>query len=114
MMDNALLANAYLIPLAPLVACALILAFRKILGLDGAWVGVLALAYAFIHSSLIAIGIFNHSVNLPMEGLQGHFYEFSVPWFTSGNFEFTLGVIIDGLSSLMLVVVTLVSLLVQI
>ena len=107
MIESTLLINAYFILVAPLVAFALILMFRKWAGLQGAWIGVAAMGYCFAHSLLIAIGIFSGSLHLPSEGLQGHFFEFSRTWFSSGNFEFTVGVLIDGLSSMMLVVVTL-------
>ena len=114
MSGDTLLQTAYLIPLAPLAAFVLILAFRKFVGMQGAWIGILALSYALIHSLLIAIGIFNGSVALPMEGLQGHFFEKSVTWFSAGAFDFRLGTLVDGMSAVMLCVVTLVSLLVQI
>ena len=102
-----------MIVLAPLAAFAVILTLRKFLGLQGAWVGTLAMFYGFVHASLIAIGIFNGSIHLPSEGLQGHFFESQMTWFSVGNFDFRLGLLIDGLSSMMLVVVTLVSFLVQ-
>jgi NADH-quinone oxidoreductase subunit L len=75
---------------------------------------VAALSYCFIHALLIFIGIYTGSLHLPTEGLQGHFYELTTTWFSIGNYDFRVGVLIDGLSSTMLVVVTLVSLLVQI
>src|SRR5690349_5463393 len=114
MTESALLTHIPYILLAPLASFCLILAFRKWLGLQGAWVGVLGMGYCFIHSALIAIGIFSGTIHLPSEGLQGHYFEMSRTWFSSGNFEFTVGVLLDGLSSMMLVVVTLVSTLVQI
>ncbi len=114
MSESHLLTNAYYILLAPLAAFALILTCRKWAGLQGAWIGVLAMGYCFAHSLLIVLGIFSGSLHLPSEGLQGHFFEYSRTWFSSGNFEFTVGLLIDGLSSMMMVVVTLVSLLVQI
>jgi len=109
-----LLTHAYGIALAPLAAFALILFFRNMLGFQGTWVGILALSYALIHSLLIASGIFSGAIVLPKEGLQGHFYEMSMTWFPGGTFDFRLGVLIDGLSAVMLCTVTLVSLLVQI
>ena len=114
MSAETLLRTAYLIPLAPLVASVLILFFRRRLGFEGAWVGMVALLYAFVHSFLIAAGFFTGDMVLPKEGLQGRFFESFLTWFSVGGFDFRLGVLIDGLSALMLVVVTLVSLLVQI
>src|SRR5262245_13605536 len=101
MYGENLLNNVYLIPLAPLAAFVLILTFRKWAGLQGAWIGVLALAYGFVHSVLIASGIFSGSLHLPFEGLQGHYFESSITWFTVGAFEFKLGTLVDGLSSMM-------------
>ncbi len=113
MSGELLLQNSYWIAVAPLIAFVLILAFCNVLGLQGAWVGTLAMFYGFVHASLIATGIFTGSVVLPSEGLQGHFFQAAVTWFSVGTFDFRLGVLIDGLSSIMLVVVTLVSFLVQ-
>src|ERR1044071_3776115 len=109
MFTESLLSHSYYIVLAPLLACAIILAFRNFLGLQGAWVGALAMFYCFVHASLIAIGIFTGKLILPSEGLQGHFFEATFNWFSTGNFDFRTGLLIDGLSSMMLVVVTLVS-----
>lgn len=113
MISQSLLQHSYFIVLAPLAAFALILVFRNFLGLQGAWVGALAMFYGFVHASLIAAGIFTGQLQLPSEGLQGHFFEATMTWFSVGSFDFRLGVLIDGLSSMMLVVVTLVSFLVQ-
>ncbi len=113
-MDLSLFQNAYWIVLAPLIAFAVIIFFRKWIGMDGAWVGVAALLYGFIHSLLIWIAVYKHGEELPGVGLQGRFFESAFSWFTAGNFTFQLGLLIDGLSATMLVVVTLVALLVQI
>ncbi len=110
----SILQTAYFIPLAPLLACVLILAFRRWAGYEGVWLGLLATLYAFVHSLLIAIGLYSGNSPLPQIGLQGHFFESFVTWFSVGSFDFRLGILIDGLSSLMLVVVTLVSFLVQV
>lgn len=114
MSAEALLHNSYLIPILPLMAFCVILALRNFIGLQGAWVGILFMSYCLFHSILILIGIHTGSVHLPMEGLQGHFFELTRTWFSVGDFDFRVGVLVDGLSAMMLVVVTLVSLLVQI
>jgi len=114
MTAQSLLAYAYWIALVPLAASLLILFFRKFLGLQGAWVGVLAMTYALVHASLIAGGIFTGAITLPGEGLQGHFFESFFTWFSVGSFDFRLGLLIDGVSSLVMVAVTLVSLMVQV
>ncbi|MCB4757549.1 MAG: NADH-quinone oxidoreductase subunit L [Elusimicrobia bacterium] len=111
---NQILQNAVWIPIAPLAAFALIFAFKKVLGVGAPWVGILALLYGFLHTLLLALGIYSGAVQFPSEGLQGRFFEATLTWFSVGNFDFRIGVLIDGLSSLMMVVVTLVSLCVQI
>ncbi|MCB4756139.1 MAG: NADH-quinone oxidoreductase subunit L [Elusimicrobia bacterium] len=113
-MDQNILNTAFLIPLAPLLAFVLILALRKWAGLGGAWIGLLAAFYSLVHSLLIAVGIYRGLLLLPQAGLQGQFYEATVTWFSIGNFDFRLGILVDGLSAVMMVVVTLVSFLVQV
>lgn len=111
---NQLMETSYLIPIAFLAAFLLIVTFKKQLWMGGAWLGVLASLYALIHSVLIAYGIYAGVVDWPREGLQGKFFELTATWFTVGNFDFQAGILLDGLSSIMLVVVTLVSFLVQV
>lgn len=113
-MDLGLLQSSYWIPLAPLIAFVLIIMLRKWVGMDGAWIGVAAAFYGFIHSLLIWLNVYAHADALPGVGLQGHFFESSLTWFSVGDFSFQLGLLIDGLSSTMLVVVMLVSFLVQV
>src|SRR5688572_24407682 len=109
-----LLENAYLIPLLPFVASALILAFGRWLPLEGAWIGIAAIFYGLVHSVLLVTGIYTGQVALPSEGLNGAFYENAVTWFQTGQFRMEAGVLIDGLAAVMLLVVTLVSFLVQV
>ena len=114
MTESVLLNSSHWITIAPLIAFVLIIFFRKYLGMDGAWVGVVAMGYSFFHSLFIALGIFTGSITLPSSGLQSTYFESFITWFSLGNFDFRVGLLIDGMSSMMLVVVTLVSLLVQI
>ncbi|MCG3203556.1 MAG: NAD(P)H-quinone oxidoreductase subunit 2, chloroplastic [Elusimicrobia bacterium] len=113
MSGEVLLQHSYWIALAPLLAFVVILVLRNFVGLQGAWVGTVAMFYCFVHSLLIALGIFFERIHLPNTGLQGHFFESTYTWFSAGNFDFRVGLLIDGLSAMMLVVVTLVSFLVQ-
>jgi hypothetical protein len=89
-----LLQNSYWIVIGPLIAFVLIIAFRKWVGMDGAWIGVAAALYGFIHALLIWIGIYAHGESLPGVGLQGHFFESALSWFSVGEFNFQLGLLI--------------------
>jgi NADH-quinone oxidoreductase subunit L len=110
----ALLENAYWIPLLPLLAGALIIFFGRFLPLQGAWLGILAMAYGLVHSALLVKGIFAGDLTLPYEGLTGRFFETSATWFSTGLFRMEVGLLIDGMTVVMLLVVTLVSFLVQV
>ncbi|MFA6092830.1 MAG: NADH-quinone oxidoreductase subunit L [Elusimicrobiota bacterium] len=99
--------NVHWIALLPLIASFVIL----FLGRDDSdksllpYVGITAMGVCLIHSLLILKGF-----------LFGGFkpYYRTLPWFSFGDFEMSLGVLIDGTASFMLVVVTLVSFLVQV
>ncbi|HRY29717.1 MAG TPA: NADH-quinone oxidoreductase subunit L, partial [Elusimicrobiota bacterium] len=109
-----MLDNVYLIPLLPLAAAFLIIAFGRWLPLEGAWIALAASAYGFGHALLLLSGLYSTHLPLPMEGLNGRYFEQAVTWFNTGVFRMELGVLVDGLSVMMLLVVTSVSLLVQI
>jgi len=114
MSGNALLANAHYIVFAPLLAFSIIIPFRKFLGLQGAWVGVLAMGYAFIHSTMIGIGILMARSLFQWKDCRA----ISLKRITFGSPPAVsispLGRDHRRTSSMMLIVVTLVSLLVQI
>lgn len=96
---------AYLIPLLPLASAAIIFFFGRWLPKRGAIVGILAISA----STLVSLVVFIQSIlgfPLPVEK--------SWSWFHTGSFSLEVGLLIDGLSIVMLLVVTLVSLLVQI
>ncbi len=97
--------HAYWIVLAPLLSSLIIFFFGKFLPMRGALLGVIALGYALIHS----LGIFFTVLAHP-----GFTHEMSMTWFQCYIVQTQWGVLIDGLSSVMLVVVTLVSFLVHI
>ena len=109
-----MLNHAYLIPILPLVASLLILFFGKRLPLGGAWIGILAAAWGVVHSFGILGTVYAHPDVLNQVGVSGHFFESALDWFTVGNVRVEMGVMIDGMAAMMLVVVTVVSLLVQI
>ncbi|MBK8574871.1 MAG: hypothetical protein IPN90_04040 [Elusimicrobia bacterium] len=109
-----MLTHAYLIPLFPLVASVLILFFGKRLPLGGAWLGILAALWGAVHSFGILGSIYMHPELLNQVGVSGPFFESAVDWFSVGTARVEMGVMIDGMAAMMLVVVTVVSLLVQI
>jgi len=109
-----MLENVYLIPLMPLAAAILILAFGRWLPLKGAWLGILAMFYCLVHAVGLLVGIYTGSLILPEEGLTGQFFETTFTWFQTGFFRMEVGTLVDGTSAMMMLVVTLVSFLVQV
>ena len=95
---------AWVIPCLPLLASFLILFLGKRLPGRGAEVGILAVAAGVVLSLLVL----THFVG------GGEPVESSIPWFRIGGFEVELGQYVDGLTAVMLVVVTVVSLCVQV
>jgi NADH-quinone oxidoreductase subunit L len=109
-----LLDHAYLIALFPLAASALILLFGRHEKMLGPVLGIPAVLYGLVHSVLLLFGLLSGRVVLPHEhGPSGAFFQQAIEWFSTGFFRFELGVMIDGMSAMLLVVVTLVSTLVQ-
>ena len=128
-----MLRNVWLIPFLPALSFALILLFGKKLPGKGAFIGITAVGTSLV-LSIIAVfqwidhvdaagGGGEHSLagyfgrSLPM--LQEHGPEIepvvrSVTWWQSGGVEFGVGTMVDGLTVMMLFVVTLVSFLVHV
>jgi NADH-quinone oxidoreductase subunit L len=95
---------AFLIPLLPFAATALIVTLGKRTPGKGAPIGILAVAAGLVLSA----GAF-------LETLGGHeAVEHSVRWAVFGPVDFELGIAVDQLSAMMFVVVCFVSMLVQI
>ena len=94
---------AWLIPVIPLVAFFLILFFGKRTPGRGADIGILATGASF----LISLFVF-------FEVQGGAELNRSLTWAQIGSFRLELGMGVDGLAAVMFVVVTVVSLLVQI
>jgi NADH-quinone oxidoreductase subunit L len=96
---------AWLVPVLPLVAWAVILLVGKRLPDGGAPVGVLAVAAGWVISLTILFGVIG--------GAEA--YHASTGWAPIGQgFEIPLGMTVDGLAAVLLVVVTTISLFVQI
>ncbi|MGH2573458.1 MAG: NADH-quinone oxidoreductase subunit L [Actinomycetota bacterium] len=95
---------AWIIPALPMAAFFIILFFGKRLPGRGAQVGIGAVAIGFV-ISLVVLGHF-------VAG--GEAVERSLPFFEVGSFRIQVGQNVDGLAAVMFVVVTLVSLCVQV
>ncbi|MEX1046289.1 MAG: NADH-quinone oxidoreductase subunit L [Actinomycetota bacterium] len=95
---------SWLIALLPFVSFFLILFFGKRMPGKGAEVGILAVGAGLVMSLLVL----QHFV------AGGGPYEASTRWFSLRSFKLEIGEYVDGLTAVMLVVVTLVSLCVQV
>ena len=94
---------AYLIPLFPLASFAIVIFLGKRLKSKSAGISILALAASFIVSCLIL-----------KEVIAGKTLEQDFNWFSIAGYSFRAGFLVDSLSAMMLVVVTLVGMLVEI
>lgn len=101
-----MLEHVFILPILSFAAAGVILAFGKWLPGKGASVGIAVAGWGFLHSLFLFGKALEGSLPLP--------YEASIPWFNVGFYQTTLGVYVDGLTIAMLIVVTTVSLLVQI
>jgi NADH-quinone oxidoreductase subunit L len=96
--------QAWLIPVIPFVSFFLILFFGKRTPGRGAPIGILAVAISFVLSVMVFLEFLAHAE--PVER--------SVTWLSLDSFEIELGMSVDGLTAMMFVVVTTVSLLVHV
>ena len=96
---------SWLIALLPSVAAALTLFLGKRTPGKGSVYGITALAAAFV----LSLGVLWTFV-----GGERGFYEATVPWFEIGPLHVEAGVFVDGLTAVMLVVVTAISLCVHV
>jgi NADH-quinone oxidoreductase subunit L len=102
-----MLENAWLIPLLPAISFLVILFFGKRLPKKGAEVGIGALTIAFVISLLGALEWIGKDV--PRHPVHGHH-----EWLELGGVHFGAGFHVDGLTVMMLVVVTFISLMVHV
>ena len=94
------------VPLAPLVGSAIAGFFGKAIGRRGAHtVTILGVLIAFILSAMVLKDI---------AGGAEHFNRTIYDWMTLGSFKMEVGFMVDGLTAMMMVVVTFVSLMVHI
>jgi NADH-quinone oxidoreductase subunit L len=101
---NWFVENSWLIPLLCFVSAALTLFFGKRTPGKGSVYGITALFVAWV----LSLGVLWHFVQ------GGGPHEASVQWFTVGPLRLEAGILIDGLTAIMLVVVTTISLMVHI
>src|SRR5687767_8995695 len=93
------------IPLAPLVGAIIAGLFGRAVGRAGAhWVTILSVLVSFAGSCVVFVDVLNGN------SFNGAVYT----WATSGETRFTVGFMIDRLTTLMMVVVTFVSLMVHV
>ncbi|HZN16438.1 MAG TPA: NADH-quinone oxidoreductase subunit L [Acidimicrobiales bacterium] len=107
-----LLRNAWLIPAIPAASFAVILLFGKRLPRQGSEVGILSLLVSW----LLATGCAIQWIRLPVDH-ESHLrepVERGFTWFHNGMVQIGAGIHIDGLTVMMLFVVTFISLLVHI
>ena len=101
---NAFVEYAWVIPLLAFGAGAFTLFFGKRTPGRGAAYGILLIGVAFVWS----LGVLWHFVH------GGGEYETATTWFEIGSLDVELGILVDGITAAMLVVVTSVSLMVHI
>jgi NADH-quinone oxidoreductase subunit L len=94
----------WVIPLIPLGTFFVIAMFGKRLPGRGAYLGIAAMFVCFV----MALGVLVHFIG------GGEPVETTWTWFTSGPVHFELGQLVDGLTAAMLIVVTFISLCVQV
>ena len=102
---SAFLSNAWLIALLPAVSAVLTLFIGKRTPGKGSVYGIAAVGAAFV----LSLGVLWTFV-----GGERGFYEASIPWFQIGQLHLEVGVYVDGLTAVMVVVVTSISLCVHI
>ena len=131
---NWFLEHAWIIPLIPAVSFGLILLVGKRLPKGGSEIGVASIGSSFVLSVLPGIAWIQrvngggdggggeggeHALGLMARAAEGGEHAIepivrSVTWFQFGGHEFPVGTMVDGLSVIMLITVTLVSLLVHV
>jgi NADH-quinone oxidoreductase subunit L len=107
------LENAWIIPIIPAVAFALIIFFGKKLPMKGSELGVLSM----VGSLVFAGGAAYQWIDRVNSASEGQYIEPVIrtwTWWQSGGFDLTIGQHMDGLSLTVLVVVAFISTLVQI
>lgn len=106
MSANISLTQLVLVPVAPLVGAVAAGLFGKQIGRKGAhWVTILGVFIAFVISAMTLSAVVNDGFHF-----SGTVYE----WMNAGGLKMEVGFLIDGLTAMMMCVVTFVSLMVHI
>ena len=107
---------AWLIPLLPVIAFALIIAFGRKLPGEGAYIAIGAMLASLAMSIVIAVQWFLLGADKIVGGSFIHegLYSVTVPWLPAGRTVIDMGFSVDALSVVMLIVVTVVASMVQI
>jgi NADH-quinone oxidoreductase subunit L len=107
------LENAWLIPLIPGVAFAVIILVGQRLPFKGAEVGIASMAAATVLAAGTAYQWIERTDSVPEDSFVEPVVR-SWTWWESGGIEFGIGQYVDGLATMMLLLVAFISLLVQI
>ncbi|MBC8425691.1 NADH-quinone oxidoreductase subunit L [bacterium] len=106
MSEHAIIYSALAILMLPLLSYAILFFFGKMLPRKGDWVGVGLLGITW----LLALRIFAHFWQVNDPGLT---VEANLRWLDLGKFTADAGILVDGMTAVMLVVVTTVSFMVH-
>lgn len=106
MSENAIIYSALAILTLPLLSYAILFFFGKRLPRQGDWVGVSLLGVTWV----LALRVFVHFWQANDPGLK---IEASLRWIDLGRFTADAGILVDGMTAVMLVVVTTVSFMVH-
>ncbi|KIL40625.1 NADH:ubiquinone oxidoreductase subunit L [Gordoniibacillus kamchatkensis] len=104
-MANDFTSYAWLVPLFPLLAFLVLIAAGRQLREAGAYISIVAMLASFVLALLIFFERLGHTTDYTWNQLK---------WLTIGDFQLNMGFEVTNLNALMLVIVTLVSLLVNI
>jgi len=105
--DLNIILLGYLIPFLPLLAFIIIVSMTKKFRLTSAIISISAIFISFLLSLIL--------LYFRLKDTNAHnFIEYNLPWLSLGNFNLNVGILINNLTAIMLIVVTTVSLLVQI
>ena len=105
---------AWLVPVLPAASAVAILAFGKRLSARGAELGILAVGAAFVLSVVAAVRVFSGNVAAVADGSPAFLATAGVPWLPLGGETLEATLRLDGLSAMMLLLVTAVSLAVHV
>ncbi|HSK95357.1 MAG TPA: NADH-quinone oxidoreductase subunit L [Euzebyales bacterium] len=99
---------AWLIPVVPAVSATLLLLFGRRFGRPAAWFAIAAVGYGAVASTMVFI----HLLGQPEDGRS--IVTTVAPWIAAGDLQVDWALLIDPLSSVMLLLVTWVGLLIHI